>query len=483
MTVALTGSGGLFVRLGHLIGALLDNNSYQGGTATTNVLSGAQLPTRYNQFLTDFTAGTSLAYLLDNAFSSYVQSGQGGIAGPNSYIQSAASSLLITQVNADTPLAQQTVQNAMQVLINQMTGVASVNQSLPTAGAQTAAVGQTPIGNPTILASVIGGTGVKQQYMVPETALFTCTNDVYNGATANQQPFTAVGAAIQGNTLSLLWPDGSGSSIVINCIDSLQNATQGGNILQNSDFDTFSNGSSTNTAPDNWVRVLGSANWGAGGNGNAYASSTNCLALVGDGTINNSITQTFNTTASTSLDAGGTSGTIDEDTAYGVNFYIKMSATPSTGVIKVDLIDGSGNIIADDAGVDNTITKSLTAVSTSYVNVSGVFRTPLNLPTTVKIRIRTSTGIEAAKTLYIDHLALTPMVSFYGGQAPLYGGGPLFAIFSGDTQPRIGDAWTIALGQTFGAFQSGFQRLFGMTQLGLQLPSSGSPSINDNLVA
>ena len=463
---------------------MLDNNSFQGGSTTTNIASGGQLTTRYNQFLTDLAAGTSLAYLLDQigTYAAYVQGGQGGVGGPNSQIQALASLLLITQVNADTPLQQQTVQNALQVLIGQMTGVATVNASAPTAGAQTAAVGDTPVGNPTILASVTGGTGVLQQYMLAETVTFTCTNDVYNGATANQQPFTAIGAAIQGNPLSWLWPGGSGASISLNTVDSLQN-NSAGNILTNSDFDTFSNGSSTNTAPDNWIRVLGSSTWGAGGNGNAYANSANCLAMTSDGSTLSSITQTFNTTASTSLDSGGTPGTLSEDTVYGVNFYVKMSAMPSAGVMKVDLIDGSGTIINDDAGTANTITKTLTAVSTSYVNVSGVFRTPLNLPSTVKIRIRISTAIDNTKVLYIDHMALTAMTGFYGSNAPLYGGGPLFSIFSGDTQPRIGDSWTIALGQTFGAFQKFFQRVFNMSGLGLQLPSSGSSSISDSLVS
>jgi len=470
------------VRLGHLIGALLDNNSYQGGTATTNVLSGAQLPTRFLQWQVDFAYSPVETALLDGIYAQYVVSGQQAIDGLNNTISQVAQSLVINQVNADTllPTGVPPLQAALQILINQMNGVATVNYSQPAAGAQTAAVGQTPVGNPTILSSVTNGKGTTQQYMIPSKITFTCTNDVYNGATANQQPFLAVGQIAQGNLLGYNWPQGSGSNATINCVDSLQN-NSGGNILQNSDFDTFTNGSSS--SPDNWIRVLGSSTWGAGGNGNAFASSTNCLAMTSDGATLSSITQTFDATTSTSADSGGTPGTIDEDTVYGLNFYIKMSAMPSAGVMKVDLIDGSGSIIADDAGVDNTITKTLTAVSTAYVNVSGVFRTPLNLPSTVKLRIRISTAIDISKVLYIDHLAMTAMTPLYGGSAPLYNGGPLFAIFSGDTQPRIGDAWTITTTQTFGAFQKGFQRMFNMTSLGLQLPYSNSPSISDSLVA
>jgi hypothetical protein len=146
-------------------------------------------------------------------------------------------------------------------------------------------------------------------------------------------------------------------------------------------------------------------------------------------------------------------------------------------VLAVDLVDGSNAVVNDDAGTANTISKALTAVSTAYVTVSGAIRTPSNLPSTLKLRVRLSTALESGKSMYLDDLALVPMVE-------LYTGGPWLAGFRGDTNVLRGDTFAVACtNDGAGVIQTYTEALFGMRNLGLQIPSSGSNTVNENLVA
>jgi hypothetical protein len=474
MSVPLTGSGGLFTRLGPLLGQLNDINSLRGGTATTNVLSAGQFPTRYAAQVTAFAAGTSQSSTLDGAAQAY-ESAQSAMSGYPSYLQQLASNLLVVQCNADTPLSSQTTFAALSLLISQMiANTTTVNSSLPTAGTQTAAVGVTNVGNSVIVPSVVTGNGLNTQYVFPETITFTCSNDGNNSATVNQEPYAVVGQSIVQDPLSWLWPGGSGTNLTINNTDATLN-NSGGNLLNNSSFQTFS----VTNVPDNWTIAVGTVTTNvAQDTSHAYYLASD-VAFIGDGSTLTNLTQTFNTTP-VAGGAGGTNGTLSEQTAYAFSLWIRASATPAAGVLKIALVSGTtgaGTVINDNAGNANSVTYSLTSLSTTYVNVTGVFRTPTNLPSTVRLSISLSTALSSGKTLYIGQIGLNKMTQ-------LYAGGPLFSLFAGNTPPVIGDSYTIAIGNTFGAFQKGFERLFGMKALGLQLPNtSSSPTVSDSLVA
>ena len=95
----------------------------------------------------------------------------------------------------------------------------------------------------------------------------------------------------------------------------------------------------------------------------------------------------------------------------------------------------------------------------------------------VYLRLRLSTAITSGKTVYIDEMALTPGI-------PLYSGGPLVAAFSGRLAAQPGDTWSIAVTNSFaGKFQKDFNRCFGMADLNLLLPTTGSTLISDGLIA
>src|SRR6185503_13961583 len=103
--------------------------------------------------------------------------------------------------------------------------------------------------------------------------------------------------------------------------------------------------------------------------------------------------QTFATTPSASPGAGGTSFDIRAlpEKPFALNFFARRDGVVTTGVITFDLIDGSGNVIADSASTNNTLAVAYTSLTTSYAAFNVVFRLPANAPTTVKLRMRPTT--------------------------------------------------------------------------------------------
>jgi hypothetical protein len=492
MTVPLTGAGSLFVRLGHLFGRLADVTSLRGGSATTNVISAASMPTNFGTTEADFAAGSALRQVVDSLLGSDLAAWQAAQQSLYTALQTRAINCLKAMVSIDTLavpgsaslalLTQIPLQTALQTLVTQMAAAAaSVNASVPTLGAQTN-VG-TPTGNPVTVGSLKNGQGLTIQYPYPETLTFTCTADSQTGgATAGNETLAIIGQQLVSDPFSPLWPGGSGLAASLQAVDgSKSNAT--GNALQNSDFFT----TTTPNQPDNWSApgpgVIGTDIFTD--TGNAYTTGGGSLKLLGTGSaLLDCVTQSFNTTPNVTSNAGGTTFALKPDTVYLLNCWIKCSATPATGVLEFALIDGSagiGTVYNDDQAVANLFTKSLTAVSTSWVNVNGAFRTPAVLPAALplKLRVRLSTAIDSGKSVYLGRMSLTPATQ-------LYAGGPFFGVFSGNTRMIAGltpDSWTMAVGLTAGLMQSWMARVFGLNALGITIPNNVSPTIADSLLA
>lgn len=466
MTIPLTTGGGFFTRLGHLGGILGVNTNLTN--KDVNDYRGTVVPNKIAQLETDFAASPANQALIDGIFTqlgSY-QSAQGSFLGS---MRSYAQQLAIKMADQDISLKTKDLKSALQLLISQMvTSADSIKQSVVAVGTQTA-VGS-PNGNPIIVSSVKDGAGLTLQYTLPETITFKVTGDSQGNSTLGQEPFSANGQAAVGDPLDFLWPAGSGFADTFSAADAIQ-SNAGGNKLANSGFDTFT----VANTPDNWTVVTGAPGTTifAGGPGAAFAGA-NCLQLTGDvgGTI-------ITIKQQTNVNAGGTAFKFLPDTQYALNLWLKCSATPAAGVVTVDLVDGSNAVIADDQSVANTVAKSLTAVSTSYVNVNAVFRTPSVLPAAIYLRVRTSTAIDNTKSVFIDHMALNPMKQFGGTQ----GGGPFFSIFSGSNKLIVGDTWTAGVTNTWGLFAKLCEKCFGMRALGLRIPASGANTVNENLIA
>lgn len=464
MTIPFTTSGGLFTRLGHIFGGVADVNAIRGGTATARVLSGALMTTRVNQLQTDYNASPVNQSTLDGVFTSLGawQSSQSGFL---TYLSQLAQSTLVTMANADTALATKTNQAALALLISQMNSATTyVTASSVTIGAQ-ANVG-TPNGNPIVVGSKNRGDGLIHQLIFPETLTFACTADSQSGATLNQEPLSITGQAAQADPLSYLWPAGSGASSGVTACDALQN-NAGGNKLNNGDFETFT----VANTPDQWTIATGSAGAEVASEATiVYGPGLKALKLIGGTGILTALTQTFGSST-------GTLATILPDTQYALNFWLKADVVPAAGTLIVELIDQNNNVVADDQSTNNRLTITQGGITTSYVAQNVVFRTPKVLPSTIKLRIRLSVAITAGSNYFIDRMALNQMTQIYPG-------GPWFSVFSANTKLIAGDSYTVAITNTYGVFQQYFERVFGLRNLGVQLPyyTGSGTNINDNLV-
>jgi len=475
MTIALTTAGsGLFVKLGGMGGILNDINSLRGGTATTNVIAAANMLTRFATLETQYNTAVKIQSTLDGDYSllSGWQQAQQSLL---SYLRDLAGKTLRRMAMDDANISQDDIPTAMAELIRQMSGVATVQASTVAAGAQTSF--GSPVGDTVIVMSLKNGAGVTQEYVLAETLRFTCRQDAQNGGTAWQEGLTITGPTPVTDPLSYLWPGGSGAGGGLTLTDSDQN--QVGTVLQNGGFTTFTAANN----PDNWPIAVGVAGTGVQKELTAVLRAGGAsLKFLGDGAELTCVRQPFNAVVSTVAGLGGTTYKLLPDTVYHLNFWVKMSsASPSTGILKVTLVDGSNATINDDASTANSVTATLTGIGdTNWHNYNAAFRTPANMSITTagnyKLQIKLTTALESGKSVYIDNLSFLPATQIYRG-------GPYVTAHSGGTQQLLLDAWTIALTNTLGAFQGLFQKFFDMRALGMQLASAGSPSVSDSLLA
>lgn len=464
MAVTLIGTGGLFTILGKMGKLAHDVQSFQATTLLTDVNA---VPTAFNGTLFEDVIGSFSA----QRFS--VVTAAGGQAG---ILQSTAATLVNRMINADTALTSATdIYLSLVELIRQMKVSAdSVNDCVVSASAAAISV-PTVTGNGAIVLSTKRGDGLVEQNLFAEVAPLKCVRDNQLGGTSGSEGFLFTGDQLQSDVWAYDWPQGSGGTTQITAVDGSLN--NGPSRLYNGGFDLF--GTTTANTPDGWIKVAGTAGTDFKQNTSTYYDDeASSLEFVGGGTAPN-LTQLFNAASSVT----GTTRNVVPLTQYALNFWVKASVVPAAGVLTVDLIDGSNTVIADDQGTNNTFAVTLSGISTSFVAKNTTFRLPRVLPSSIKIRIRASTGISAGTSIYIDRMSLAPMTA-------LYVGGPQVAIFSGSTAFVIPDGWLITCandrgGSTYGtAFQCFFDRMFGMRQMGLLLPyaTGGGETISDSLL-
>lgn len=457
MTVTLTGTGGLMTRLGRFGGLTNAVNAFRG----TADLSGASIVSAgvgtdhiEAQFQSTLQGQIDGLY---NALANY--RGQHGafLSTVKGYAQSVLVQMFVNDGSIQTPTATL----ALKTLVSQMTG-ASASVKGNTVSASISA--GTNTGNGACIGSVVAPNGTTLQYVNAETLVLTAASDSQSGgAAAGSETWKIVGAASESDQLMYDWPLGSAVSTQTLTIDPAGSA----NLVANGTFEAFT----TNT-PNQWVISVGTA-------GTSVLQSTGpfrgtyCLKIVGDGSELTALTQNFN-------DPTGTTYKLLPSTVYAVNCWVKVSATPTAGVLKIDLTDSGGTVINDAAGTANTVTKALTGVSTTYVNVGGFFRTPAVLNASgYKIRVRLSTALDAAKYVLIDDLALAIPTQAYTN-------GPYVAIFTGNVATVIGDSYSATIANDWGAkYQKIFEQWFQMRASGIQLPYvlDGSQTVADTLVA
>jgi hypothetical protein len=441
-----TNPGGLFRRAGK-IGKALNN-------INTDLTAAGQLGVDVDAIEAQYNSKQDLIDSLYSQRETY----RGVHTTFKSYLSALLQATNIRLADDDAHLVAKDNSTALKELIAQMTSSSDDVQATTASVSVSAASGN--VGNATVIASVIGSNGKTLQYLFDETLELQVTADAVTGsATARRETCSLRGEVAVSDPLSHDWPAGSGANTTLNITDAAEDA--GSNLLTNGDFETFT----VANTPDNWTLVTGTAGAQFFSDSSSYTGSL-ALRILGDGATLSQLTQTFNT-------VGQTTGRLLPNKVYAVNFYHKVSSVPAAGVLRVELVDGSGTVINDDSGTVNRISQTLTGSTTSYTAVNGFFRTPKNLPTTVKLKVYLSTALSNTVSLYVDDLAVVAATEAYTG-------GPYVAAFAGSTNALTDDKWSLDLTVTLGGFQKLYERVFGMRSLGLTLPFDAAPTVPDS---
>jgi hypothetical protein len=459
MTVPLTGSQGLFTRLGHILGRLNNLNVYLGTTFPPQLgtIDADYATTDQNLVGSLYSQGSSFQALAGGSWPTYLSS-----LAQNTIIQMAADDGL--QPNS-------TLSQALQYIINQMKGVATVQRA--TVGSSVVA-GVANVGNPVWVISVKRPDGLFQENLFAEAALAATVADgqVGGGATTNREQITLTGLQAAPSPLNFSWPGGSGAVVSAICVDA-GTAGAGGNqnFLVNSNFESFN----TNpNVPDQWVVDTGTPGTQIKKGTIAY-DGTASLQFAGDNTTLTAVHQEFN---NSNL---GTVQRLLPLTQYCVNLWVKFDVAPASGTLRLALTDGSNSVINDAQGLANAVTQSISSMSTAYTPLNATFRTPASLPPILRLQLSLTAGLSTGSNLYMDRLAFAQPYLFYPG-------GPYLSVFSGSIPTVKGlDTWVVTFtnnrtSTSNGGFQFGSQRLLNMNTLGFVWPSALSPTISDALI-
>lgn len=390
------------------------------------------------------------------------------------YASQAAWGVVQGMVLADQPSQAGTQYSAMAEFIRQMK-LQSKTVQASTIGSSAAAL--TPFtGTGVLVLTTKRGDGLVQENTIAETLRLVCTADAYTGgATSGQETFGLTGSPVSAGVWDYDWPTGSGAQTSGNAVSADQDATSGGNLTTNGDFQDWTDDATPELV--SW-QLGGTGAWGTDVQRNSsdpFRSGQDYALQFNPGANNPVIYQVF---------ADGTNGsqaTLAGLTSFQVNLWLrKLSGTISAGVLTVELTDNSGTVTADAQGVNNSFTVTLSTLTTGYVAYSGTFRLSATPPASVQLQLRISTDLAGASFLAADVCCAAVRA--------MYQGGPGYNVFSGATPFVGGDGWTITNTNNQGGasylatFQTGFQRLFSMTEMGLLLPSSGSPNISNALI-
>jgi hypothetical protein len=458
MTIPLTASGGLFTREGVILGYVNAANLFRGITVTGHTQEIQQQFTETDQDIIDSLYSNELSY--QNSCGSIMSS-----------LNTMASNIIVQMVNDDFVQPNNALATCMDYLLNQMSETNQTVKACTVSISSSASAGN--VGNLIVTTTVRTTSGRFAENSFAETIIGTVSSDAQSGtARAGSESIRFLGQQAINDRLSWLYPLGSGSAITVVAV----NATiQGGggtsNWLLNGNFETWA----VANTPSSWNIIVGTAGSTIFKSTGQFYDGVASLNFLGNGSELTSINTAFTTYQYT----GNIQTSILPLNQYAFSAFIKVDSTPAAGVLRFALTDQSNNVISDNFTNPNSVSVNLTTVSTTWINVNGIFRTPTVLPTRVNFAIGLTTALTSSNNVYIDHVAFTQMYQYYQG-------GPYVAVFSANTNSIIGDQYTVTVSNDYGGgFQRGFDKLFNMKSLGRLLPSATGaivPTIPDSLI-
>lgn len=444
MAISLIGTGGCFTRLGAFAAAVNEVDTLRRTTTDT------RLTTLQGQFATNEREDFAPIWSYRDAWR----------PAPSAWVQSLfaiASDYVTSQADRDTALPDRTLTAALTELIRQMRSSGdSLNRPTTTA---TVTADSGNVGDLTLTVSLTDGDGYPLDCVFAESLRATVTSDRGTGATEYSEGIQILGdaAAAEGD---YNWPAGSGAGAFLSATDAAQTT-----LVSNGGFETWT----VTDTPDDWTIDVGAATTQVQRQAAAARRGSYGVRFVSDGSTLTAIQQ-------------ATSVTLTPLTVYAVTFSAKINTLSGTGTVRLSLWDDDANAVITDAqSVANSTSVGVnggSGIDTTWKSFTAFFRTPKKVPTNTTLRLEFTTSPPSGRTVDFDLVALTQPTQ-------LYPGGPHAVAFSNATSPVVGDAWTIAVTNSLGtsSLVRNCDRFFQTRQLGLKLPTSGSPTVSDALVA
>lgn len=456
MGIPLTGTGGLFTRVGLTGGILNSINTYRGSTIPPKVNNLQSQFDATDQNLIDLLYTNLLNW--QNASTAYLRT------------QRALAQTVVTQmVNEAQPQSSLTsLPVCMSYLISQMQASGQTVQACHVATSSSQASFNN--GNPVITLTTKRNDGLIQENSFNDLFSGFVTNDAQSGrAILGRETISFTSSYSITDFLNWQYPQGSGASLSVTTVDANQSQGSGRqNYLNNSNFELWS----TLNVPTAWHIGTGTAGVTVFQSSAQFYDGTWSLRIAGSNTEQTSLNQQF----SLAFVRGDTSTIMQPVDQVGFNLFAKVDVNPASGVLEIALVDENGSITQDEQGTSNVVTQSLTTWGSVWKPINGYFRTPRVMPSAIYLRLRMSTALSSGSNLFIDHAALAEPFQ-------LYQGGPGVMVFSGNEQLIDGDTFTLTITNDFaGQFQRLFERLYSMRTMNLLLPSSNSPTISDGLI-
>ena len=267
-----------------------------------------------------------------------------------------------------------------------------------------------------------------------------CTSDsVVSGITENNESFEWGGTV--GSEAYSSDPAGSGSGPSLNPLKLNTTAH-----LTNADFETWTDASTVGT----WVKNDSAAARSASPYKGTYA-----MSFAGDGSKEWDYTQAL------------VAGSVERYRRYCLAFYVKAESGIAAGSLEVKFI-GTGFTASSSEKV--TMNAAALSAATGWTLKHMYINIPTVIPSDLAVSITLSGGLTTAKTVYIDELQFGPVVYHGGVNAVIIMGAGVF---------RKNDTFSYTVSNSdAGKFQTVFRK-----GLGIQLPSSASPTIADSLAS
>ena len=457
MALTLTGTGGVFTRLGKIFGMMADVRTHMSDIETEIAdVQGA------------YAAADSwmVASLVAAKEARIAQAG-----GVMNDLRTIAIDTLVEMCWADSQtgtsgiLPRKDLDSALLYLIRDMdAAVASVNLNTSSVGSPALGAGNTGTGKlvvsvePTNLPTPNVAT---MSNVRNEKLEVRCIQDAQGQAILKgAETFEIRGLAAYDN-LDRRFPAGSGVRQSISCVSaSIDAGGLGQNMLRNTDFENFT----TANVADYWTTVTGTAGTHFGQETTTFLRGASAFKMIGDGTVLAEVRQQLGSTA-------GTPAQIQAGRLYCLAVWIRHSTGSGAGNVRIQLENAAGT------AVSGTTIDTTSAVGTSFTHKTIVFRAPNVLPSTVYVSIEQSTALAAAGVMYIDELCLVEMVQIAAGGCGI-------TMFAGATDWVIDDRISVKTDNDgLGLFVVYFDIAFNMYEKGLFLPQAASETINDNLIS